>query len=205
MVAVWLITVGTVHGQLLAAVPKGETVDIKNRFALKTNLLLDAVTAINLEAEVMIHKDVSISGEMIFPWWLWESRQHALQVRAFNIEGKYWLRSQGDMQGFFVGWHGGAGIFDFEWNHKGYQGEYYLSTGVLAGYSLPLSKHFNMEFSLGVGYRNADYRRYNAKQDFDGEWHLIKQYEGAYKWIGPTRAKISLVWFPRFNKKGDRQ
>lgn len=203
LVIALLITFATSYGQNV--VHSGETADIKNRYALKTNLLFDAVTAINLEAEMLVNKDFSIAAELIFPWWLLESKQHALQVRALNIEGKYWFRSQGDMTGFFLGWHGGAGIFDLEWDRKGVQGEYYLSTGVLGGYSLPLSNNFNMEFSLGVGYLNADYRRYQAKQDFDGEWHLIKQYEGTYKWVGPTRAKISLVWFPRFNKKGGRR
>lgn len=206
LVIAWLFTFGVIYGQESnSAYSGGAAAVVKERFALKTNLLFDAVTAINIEAEVMIHPDFSLAGELILPWWLLENKQHALQVRAFNIEGKYWLRRSGEMQGFFLGWHGGAGIFDLEWNRKGYQGEYYLSTGALAGYSMPIGNNFNLEFTFGVGYLNADYRRYNAKQDFDGEWHLIKQHEGSFKWIGPTRAKVSLVWFPRFNKRGGKR
>ena len=39
--------------------------------ALKTNLLLDAVTAVNAEIEFPIGKHFSILVEDIFPWWSW--------------------------------------------------------------------------------------------------------------------------------------
>lgn len=37
--------------------------------ALKTNLLYDAVTALNFELEVPVGKDFSIAVEDVFPWW----------------------------------------------------------------------------------------------------------------------------------------
>lgn len=181
-------------------------------FALKTNLLFDLATIINIEAEIPVGSRWSVAGEWIFPWWVSESKQRALQVLSGNIEARYWFKpnygkqdasliAHNPMTGWFTGLFGGGGLYDVEWDKKGYQGEFFIATGITAGYAAPLSRNLNMEFSLGVGYLKTRYRHYNAIQDENKEWHLIKQYPGNYTWIGPVRAKISLVWYPHFKKK----
>ncbi len=171
----------------------------KPLLAVKTNLLFDAATAINLEVEVPIGKRWSVAGEWIFPWWLMESKQYCLQVLSGNIEGRYWFQDRENiplMTGFFAGVYGGGGLYDIEWGTKGYQGEFFIAAGISGGYAHAInkSKSLRMEYSLGVGYMQTNYREYTPKYGADGNWHLIRGNKGKYTWIGPTRAKVSLVW-----------
>lgn len=177
--------------------------------ALKTNLLFDLATLLNVEAEVPVAKHISIAGELMFPWWLQEKKQNCFEILAGTLEGRYWfnpnykkqdisLANHNPLTGWFLGIYGSMGKYDLEWEKKGYQGEVYLSGGLTFGYSVPLKRNLNMEFSLSAGYLQSDYWRYQAKQDRDGDWHLMKQYPGTFHWFGPTKAKISLVWYPHF-------
>ncbi|MDR0295598.1 MAG: DUF3575 domain-containing protein [Prevotellaceae bacterium] len=181
----------------------------KPLFAVKTNLLFDLGTALNVEIEVPIGKRWSILGEYIFPWWLWESKQYALQVLSANLEGRYWFWNHTDRQvltGWFAGLYAGGGYYDIEWRNKGYQGEFFIAAGLSGGYAHTLGKNsnFRMEYALGVGYLRTNYREYVPVFGIDDEWHLIRQKSGTYTWIGPTRVKVSLVWmlnYKSYNRK----
>ena len=167
--------------------------------AVKTNLLFDAATALNVALEVPIGPRWSVAGESIFPWWLWEKQQYCLQMLSGNLEGRYWFGNRDNrpqMTGWFAGLHVGGGYFDIEWGKRGYQGEFYITTGLSGGYAHTISKRGNrrMEYSLGAGYLSTRYREYNPLRGADGQWHLVRQQSGRYTWIGPTRASISLVW-----------
>lgn len=176
----------------------------KPLFALKTNLLFDLATALNVEIEVPIGERFSIAGEWIFPWWLWEKKQYCLQVLSGNIEGRYWFGNRTDrprMTGWFAGLYAGAGLYDIEWGDKGYQGEFFIAAGLSGGYAHTINKSgsLRMEYSLGVGYMKTEYREYEPKEN--GEILAWKR-DGRYTWIGPTRAKISLVWM--INRKAQK-
>lgn len=206
------------------SVPEIPTIEIKSEeqmwryrrpVAFKTNLLFDLATALNVEIEVPLGPRFSVAGEWMFPWWLWEEKQNSFELISATLEGRYWLKpkflkqeetlgTHNPLTGWFVGLYGSMGKYDLEWHKKGYQGEIYLSTGLTIGYVQPLSRNFNMEFSISGGYLQSDYRYYHARQDALGGWHLYKQYPGSFKWIGPTKAKVSLIWYPHFKslKKG---
>ncbi len=181
--------------------------------AVKTNLLFDLATALNAELEFPLSPRFSLLGECTFPWWLWSKEQTCLQVFSGGLEGRYWFRPDYSRQdpalgqhnpltGWFTGLYAGAGYYDLEWKTKGYQGEFFIAAGVSVGYTKALSRHFGLECSVGVGYLNTDYRHYEAKQSVvDGKWHLVRQNDGHYSWIGPTKAKISLVWYPHIKRK----
>lgn len=177
-------------------------------FAVKTNLLFDLASALNVEVEVPIGKRWSIAGEWIFPWWLWEKKQYCLQVLSGNIEGRYWFGDRTGrplMTGWFTGLYAGGGLYDIGWDDKGYQGEFFIAAGLSAGYAHTINKSgtFRMEYSLGIGYMQTQYKEYTPKMGVDDKWHLIRRQNGSYTWIGPTRAKISLVWMLNCNlKKG---
>lgn len=166
-------------------------------FALKTNLLFDVASALNLEVEVPIGQRWSVAAEWIFPWWLYEKEQYALEILNGNIEGRYWWgeRSRRDqLTGWFTGIYAGGGYYDVEWKTKGYQGEFF-SAGITGGFAHKIGRNLRMEYSLGLGYLTNKYREYVPLQcGIDGQWHLIKQGNGTSNWIGPTRAKVSLVW-----------
>lgn len=186
---------------------------LRRPVALKTNLLFDAATLLNVEVEVPVAPRFSIAGEWIFPWWLWENKQNCLEVLSGNLEARYWFKpkyaKQGPalgqhnpLSGWFVGLYGGGGLYDLERNREGYQGEFFIATGLSGGYVLPIKRNLSMEFSLGVGVLRTKYRHYHAEFcEKHDDWHLIRQNSGQYTWVGPTRAKISLVWYPHFKLK----
>lgn len=177
----------------------------KPLFALKTNLLFDLATALNVEVEVPIGKQWSVAGELIFPWWLLNDKQYCLQLLSGNLEGRYWFgdrTNRAPLTGWFTGIYTGGGLYDLEWKVKGYQGEFFIAAGVSGGYAHKIKRNLSIEYSLGVGYLKTHYREYEPKMGEDNEWHLIRKKSGNYTWFGPTRAKISLVWMLNYKKEG---
>lgn len=168
--------------------------------ALKTNLLFDAVTALNFEVEVPIGKRFSVMVEDVFPWWE-TGNKYCFQVWEMGVEGRFWFKpwksiGTEKLRGLFVGPYVMSGKYDFQFDRSiNYQGEFW-SVGLTAGYSLPLGKKKwgNLEFSLSLGYLQSPYRHYLPTDDYaklihdpalDGTFYDIFLY--------PTKAKISLV------------
>lgn len=176
----------------------------KNAFlALKTNLLFDALLMPNFEIEVPLGDRWSVQGEYMFPWWVSKDDTRALQILSGGVEGRYWFGHRNRMErlaGHFLGLYAGGGMYDVEYRGAGYQGEFYIASGISYGYGLRLSSDFRMEFSLGVGFLGTSYSRYNLKDN-----HLVWQNDGRYTWIGPTKLKISLVWVLNRKEKGGRR
>lgn len=169
--------------------------------AIKTNLLFDLALAPNLELEIPLGRRWSLSGEFLFPWWLIDHHKYCFQSLAGGLEARLWLgnrTARSPLRGHFAGLYAEGGMYDLQWKKRGYQGDYFVTAGVSYGYSLPLGRHWNLEFSLGVGALYTPYRRYVASDDYRT---LYWQKDGSYTWIGPTKAKISLVWLLG-NKKG---
>jgi len=77
----------------------------------------------------------------------------------------------------------------FQLREDGYQGKYYGAAGVIYGYARQLARHFSLEFSLGIGYLTTEYKKYTP---YEGD--IIWTNSGRYNFIGPTKAKVSLVW-----------
>ena len=175
-----------------------------NHFALKTNLLFDVISIVNLELEVPIGNRFSILGGIVFPWWTFDngqadSKRHRIQLLNANLEGRYWFGDRTKkltMTGWFAGLYIGGGLYDFEYNAAGYQSESLLIGGVSGGYSHSINKEgsLRMEYSLGIGYMVTDYIYYQSHFAPTGEWHPMYQESGRYSLFGPTQAKISLVW-----------
>lgn len=168
--------------------------------ALKTNLLYDAVTALNFEVEVPIGKRFSVMVEDVFPWWE-TGNKYCFQLWEMGVEGRFWFKpwksiGTEKLRGLFVGPYVMSGKYDFQYDRSiNYQGEFW-SVGLTAGYSLPLGKKKwgNLEFSLSLGYLQSPYRHYLPTDDYsklihdpalDGTFYDIFLY--------PTKAKISLV------------
>lgn len=167
-------------------------------FAVKTNLLFDAASALNVEVEIPIGKRWSVAAEYVFPWWLYEKKQKALESLGGTLEGRYWFGNRDNkaqLTGWFAGVYAGGGYYDIEWKTKGYQGEFFHA-GFSGGYAHSINKNgrLRMEYSLGLGYMGTKYRKYAPVMGTDNEWHLVRRKRGTRNWFGPTRAKISLAW-----------
>lgn len=166
-------------------------------FALKTNLLFDAALMPNVEIEVPIGKRWSVNGEYMFPWWVTKDNRYCLQILAGGVEGRYWLGSSESrkrreaLTGHFIGLYAGGGEYDLQWKESGYQGEFFIAAGLSYGWSTAIARNLHLEMSVGIGVMQTHYRHYHA---IDNYQTLLWQENGKYTWIGPTKAKISLVW-----------
>ncbi len=179
---------------------KAETVvkegdPIQSVIAFKTNLLWDLTLAPNLEVEFLFPGDrVSLMAEWWCPWWVTRNNSWCYQMLYGGLEGRYWLGDREKMEpltGHFFGVYGGGGIFDFERKNTGFQSQFYFMTGLTYGYSFPIHRNLRIETSISIGYFRAEYQAYDAMED--GEF-LVWMYDGLFQWVGPTKAKVSLVW-----------
>ena len=160
--------------------------------AVKNNLLYDLALAPNIEVEIPIGKRWSLNTEYKCPWWLNSKHDFCYQLLSGGMEGRCWLgnRQKRDrLTGHFIGLYAEGGIYDFQLRGDGYQGKYYGAAGVTYGYARQLARHFSLEFSLGIGYLTTEYKKYTP---YEGD--IIWTNSGRYNFIGPTKAKVSLVW-----------
>ncbi len=176
---------------------------LKPLFALKTNLLYDAVTALNIGLEVPIGKRWSIAGEWISPWWLLDNGKNSFQILNANIEGKYWFGKRDyrpQLTGWFMGLTTGIGRYDIKLGDVGNQGEFFM-LGLTGGYAHTINKtgSLRLEYSLGLGYLRARNTSYTVQQFMQNQWSLVCKEKSLENWYGPIKAQVSLVWL--INKK----
>ena len=181
--------------------------------ALKTNLLYDAVTAVNAELEIPIGDKWSVAVEDVFPWWTWgpNKNKYAFQFWEIGVEPRWWFRrsdANEKLLGHFLGAYAYSGRYDFQNNTDiCYQGEGW-SAGLSYGYAMKLGKSpFNIEFSLSLGYVSATYRHYIPSIDY-GELIADLYETGNVSYFGPTKVKVSLVLplvFTNASKRGGKR
>lgn len=171
--------------------------------ALKTNMLYDAVTAVNFAVEFAINENFSFQYEHVCPWWLSKDNRRCLQILSFGGEFRWWfaprpqsvtekLLRRDALQGHFLGVYGFGGKTDIQWDRKigNYQAEFF-SAGLTYGYSMPIARWLNLEFSISAGYARIPYRHYIPTDD----WQILVrdlQKVGVLHWFGPTKAQITL-------------
>lgn len=179
-----------------AAGDAGAPKDLTLTPLLKTNMLYDAAALPNIGVEVGIGSDWSVSANWMHAWWSSNAKHRYWRAYGGDLEVRRWFRSpRGKVQQNFCGHHAGVYgqmlTYDLEWGDKGYQGRpWSWGAGVSYGYSLPVGRQFNIDFTLGVGYLTGDYMTYNV-QDNCYVWESTRR----RKWFGPTKAEVSLVWF----------
>lgn len=181
--------------------------------ALKTNLLYDAVTALNFAVEVPFNEHFSILYEHHCPWWLSNNNKYCLEFLSFGGEFRWWFaprprpasedRKQRDaLMGHFLGVYGWGGKSDIQWGRDFgcYQFDF-MSAGLTYGYAMPVGKYLNLEFSLSAGYARIPYQHYIPTED----WQILIRDDskaGTLHYFGPTKAEISLVIPIRAKIKG---
>lgn len=161
--------------------------------ALKNNVLYDLALAPNVELEFSIGKRWSLNTEYKCPWWLNKEHSFCYQLLSGGVEVRCWLgnrKIRSRLTGHFLGVYAEGGAYDFQLKEeKGYRGKYYAAAGLTYGYTHRVAERLAIEFSLGVGYLETEYRKYTT---YKGD--LIWTNSGRYHFIGPTKAKVSLVW-----------
>lgn len=168
------------------------------QFALKTNLLYWSTTTLNIGAELSVSDKSTI--QIFYGLNPWRDSDTGKSIRHWVLmpEYRYWFC--GVFDGWFIGAHlmGGQfnmgsvdlnlpwGFLDQLEDHR-YEG-WFAGGGFTFGYQWVMSKHWNFEASLGVGYDYIKYKKYACGTC--GE--KIKSSHRNY--FGPTKAALSLVY-----------
>ena len=167
--------------------------------ALKTNLLYDATLTANagLEFGLAPRWSFDLSGN----YNGWSVDGHKWKHWLVQPEGRYWFCDR--FAGHFIGLHALGGEYNFgnfdtglsflgtdysvfaDHRHQGW----YVGAGIAYGYSFILSRHWNLELELGLGYV---YTRYDVFQ-CEGCGRKIEE-DKSHNYVGPTKLAVNLVY-----------
>ncbi|MDE5848735.1 MAG: DUF3575 domain-containing protein [Muribaculaceae bacterium] len=168
---------------------------------LKTNMLYDALLIPNIGAEFYVGKNVSLTADWMYGWWDRDRTHYYWRAYGGNLGARWWFGKEADekpLTGHHLGIFAGVITYDFELGKGGIMGGIPRGTlwdrcnfisGIEYGYSLPVAKRLNIDFSLALGYMGGKYIKYEPKHGF-----YIWQSTHRLHWFGPTKAEISLVW-----------
>ena len=165
---------------------------VASYFALKSNLLYDALLVPNLSLEASIGSGWTLGAGGMFAWWSKDAKHRYWRIYGGGLEiRKYFgtLSKSKPLQGHHLGIYGDFLTYDFEFGAKGYQSKATYAAGIKYGYSHPIANRLNLDFALGIGYLHSNYKTYVPR---DGCY--VYQETKKRKWLGPTQAEISLVW-----------
>lgn len=168
--------------------------------ALKTNLFYDATTTANLGLELGLSPKwtLDVSGNLN-PWTF--SNNKKWKHWLVQPEVRYWFCNK--FMGHFIGLHALGGQFNMgNWNTdfsflgsnlselKDHRVEgWMVGAGLAYGYAWALSKHWNLEGELGIGYAYMRYDKYRCARC--GE---KVENDRTHHYFGPTKAAINLVY-----------
>lgn len=160
---------------------------------VKTNMLYDALLVPNGGLEIYLGKNWSIDAYWMYAWWKSDRVHNYWRTYGGDVELRKWLGSAArrkPLTGHHIGAYAQIVTYDFELGGRGYLADRWsYAAGVSYGYSLPVAKRLNIDFSMGLGYMGGEYKEY-LPQDGHYVWQSTKRRH----WIGPTKAEISLVW-----------
>ena len=157
----------------------------------------------NFAIEVPIGQKWSVYGEYAFPWWLTGSNDQAWQILKWDIGARRWLSRHNPADrmdvlcGHFLGIDLGAGYYDIEPKHKGYQGEF-QTVGLEYGYAFKLGRAWRLDVYAGAGWLGSHYRYYEGNSTDE---HLIYQHHGKLQWLGPVKAGVSVKYIFHRNER----
>ncbi len=167
---------------------------------IKTNLVSDALLNANIGAEMRLSPKWSIDLSGDFNFW---DLSHDRKWKHWTVmpEARYWLCDA--LGGHFLGAHllGGefnVGNLDLPFSFLGsdfrqlrdnrFQG-WRAGVGIAYGYSWLLSKHWNLEAEIGIGYVYARYDRFEC-----ADCGRKVESNRSHHYFGPTKAAINLVY-----------
>lgn len=168
---------------------------------IRTNMLFDALAVPNIGIDFYLGKNFTIGANWMYAWWKTDPRHRYWRIYGGEINARRFFGAKAlekPLTGHHLGIYAGALTFDFEWGGKGYMGgkpggtlwdRCMIYGGIEYGYSLPVSKRLNIDFTIGIGYMGGKLVKYNPMDDC-----YVWESTSNYKWFGPTKAEVSLVW-----------
>lgn len=180
--------------------------------AIKTNMLYDVLALPNVGVEFYIGKNFSIAGNWTYGWWDNDHRHRYWRAYGGDITLRKWFgrkAAEKPLTGHHIGLYAGVLTYDFEWGGTGYMGglpgktlwdRCLFNGGIEYGYSLPVGRRINIDFTIGIGILHGKYLKYRPQAN-SYYWESTHKLD----WVGPTKAEVSLVWLigcDNYNRKG---
>lgn len=153
--------------------------------SLRANLLRWATLTPDLGLEWRIGDRWSVGVNGSWTSWSWRDKERRYALWEVTPEVRYYI---GKERRGYLGAMFKAGAFNYKFSETGRQGDL-VGGGLTGGYILPLGKRLALDFSLGLGYLNADYEKYRV---IDGV--RVRQGSETKDWWGPVHAGITLRW-----------
>lgn len=169
--------------------------------AIKTNMLYDVAAVPNIGAEFYLGQNFSIAANYAHAWWKKDTKNLYWRYYGADASLRWWFGKASrikPLQGHHVGLNYQILTYDFQLGKKGIMAG--MPNGNLAdranhivaleyGYSLPIARRLNIDFSIGVGYHWGIFEEY-IPVDGHNVWQATKRRQ----YFGPTKLEISLVW-----------
>jgi hypothetical protein len=162
---------------------------------LRTNGIYDLLASPNIGIE--IQTDLGLAWELDYTgaWWNSYTRNRFWSNYIFQTELRYYLDHKHQDTPYFghhVGVYGQMATYDFEFGESGKLCRDLDKTyafGISYGYTLPLSRNFSLDLTLGLGYFDTKYDVYEPYQ-----YGYKRKETRQMKWYGPTKVEASFVW-----------
>ena len=171
------------------------TISSHNRkvyMAFRTNMLYDIALTPTIGVDFHLGHNWTLGANWSYAWWHKDSWSYYHRVYGGDINlRKYFGDSarKRPLSGHHIGVYAQALTYDFEYGSTGFLSEFSYGGGLEYGYSLPVSRTLNIDFSIGCGYLGGEYKVYDPIDD-----HYVWRETRQRHWFGPTKAEISLVW-----------
>ncbi len=169
--------------------------------SLHTNMLYDAALVPNIGAEFYLGKNWTLHANWKYSWWKSDRRHNYWRIYGGNLGvRKYFgsLAQEKPLQGHHLGVYAQILTYDFELGGKGYIGghpgcslweKFHYGASVEYGYTMPIKRRLNLDFTIGLGYQRGEYWEYHPVDN-----HYVWLATKNRNWFGPTKLEISLVW-----------
>lgn len=174
---------------------------------IKSNMLYDALLVPNIGVEFYLGKNWSVTGNWMYAWWKSDHLHDYWRTYGGDVEIRRWLgKKAGEkpLTGHHIGVYGQIVTYDFELGGQGFLGDKWsYGAGVSYGYSRPVARRLNIDFTLGIGCLRGQYKRY-----LPIDTHYVWQSTHNGNWIIPTKVEISLIWLvgrENFNRKFNKK
>lgn len=179
--------------------------DTKDRrrhvFGVKTNMLYDLAMTPNIGVEFYLGKHITLNANWAYAWWNKDPNSFYWRAYGGDVEARYYFRNPSDRNdrldhaftGHHIGLYGLMCTYDYEFGENGQQApKWSYGGGIDYGYSIAITRHLNLDFTLGLGCLYGKYYTYDPSTIKNDEYYWTATKHRKY-W-GPTKAEVSLVW-----------
>lgn len=207
--------------------------------AVKSNLLFDVAYVPgydrwcpipNIAVEYYpLHGHLTYGASFDCPWWQHYWDHKFFQIRNYQVETRYYLRS-GDInrtppgagaafRGLYLQAYGHVALYGICFDeNRGWEGEG-AGAGLGLGYVMPLSRngHWRLEFGLQAGFFltkydpyqyenpvNPNYRDHLYYYKWTGKPDLFRRRQYRFTWFGPTRIGVTLSYDLLYRRQAKR-